>query len=416
VASRSKHRLKGKIVKIRRGVAIYQTHAGPYYYARILDPKTGKYKVRSTKETSRLEARKVAEELAYEMRRKDRPAEPEFGFKYYAQRYVEKAKRQAARGERNANYVRTATVALDNDDWGLVRHFATRDVRELKTRDWQLFIERIAARRPDLSSSTRNTLMAAFRNVMKVVRDDGVIDVVPDTPRVTVRDNPRPFFRFHPLVTQANDEYKKLLAGAKTLAANGIVVRGVPVTEELYDLILFTVHSFVRPMTTELYALKHNDITMADEPKRLLVTVRNGKTGMRIANTLEGAVAPYNRLHQRYPDAKGEDYIFLPHYENRVTAARIFARQFNALLEETQLKMDAVLQTERTIYSLRHTAICMRIILSQGRVNIFNLAKNAGTSVEQIERFYARNLPLSPELAKNLQSFGESKRKAEFDC
>ena len=25
--------------------------------------------------------------------------------------------------------------------------------------------------------------MAAFRNVMKVVRDDGVIDVVPDTPR-----------------------------------------------------------------------------------------------------------------------------------------------------------------------------------------------------------------------------------------
>jgi hypothetical protein len=33
-----------------------------------------------------------------------------------------------------------------------------------------------------------------------------------------------------------------------------------------------------------------------------------------------------------------------------------------------------------------------------------------------LERFYARNLPLSPELAKNLQSFGESKRKAEFDC
>jgi hypothetical protein len=35
----------------------------------------------------------------------------------------------------------------------------------------------------------------------------------------------------------------------------------------------------------------------------------------------------------------------------------------------------------------------MRIILSLGRVNIFNLAKNAGTSVEQIERFYAKNLP-----------------------
>jgi hypothetical protein len=49
----------------------------------------------------------------------------------------------------------------------------------------------------------------------------------------------------------------------------------------------------------------------------------------------------------------------------------------------------------------------MRIILSLGRVNIFNLAKNAGTSVEQIQRFYAKNLPLSAEMAENLQSFGD---------
>jgi len=40
---------------------------------------------------------------------------------------------------------------------------------------------------------------------------------------------------------------------------------------------------------------------------------------------------------------------------------------------------------------------------------IFNLAKNAGTSVEQNERFYARNLPLSAEMARNLQSFGGEK-------
>jgi hypothetical protein len=59
-----------------------------------------------------------------------------------------------------------------------------------------------------------------------------------------------------------------------------------------------------------------------------------------------------------------------------------------------------------SIYSLRNTAICTRIILSEGQVNIFNLAKNAGTSVDQIERFYARNLPLSKEMAINLQSFG----------
>src|SRR4051794_27061304 len=96
-AKHSKHSLKGKIVKIWRGVAIYQTHAGPYSYARVLDPTTNKYVMRSTKEMSRLEARKVAEEIAYAMRSKHRPAEPEFSFKYYAQRYIEKARGQAQR-------------------------------------------------------------------------------------------------------------------------------------------------------------------------------------------------------------------------------------------------------------------------------------------------------------------------------
>lgn len=33
-----------------------------------------------------------------------------------------------------------------------------------------------------------------------------------------------------------------------------------------------------------------------------------------------------------------------------------------------------------------------------------NLAKNAGTSIEQIERFYARNLLLAKETVRNLGS------------
>jgi hypothetical protein len=174
---------------------------------------------------------------------------------------------------------------------------------------------------------------------------------------VTVKDNPRPFFRFHPLVTKDQKEYKKLLAGARKLAADGAIVRELPVTEELYNLILFTVHSFGRPITTELYALKHNDVSIQERTEKhgtrrkwLLLTVRNGKTGMRMGHTLEGAVASFTRLCERYPDATGE-HLFLPHYQNRATAARIFARNFNKLLEEIELKIDTVLQTERTIYS-----------------------------------------------------------------
>ncbi len=245
-----------------------------------------------------------------------------------------------------------------------------------------------------------------LRNVLKVARDDGVIDLIPATPRTPHKDNPRPFFRFYPLVPKATDVYKKVLDTAKQMAADKIVIRGVPVTDELYDFILFIVHSFVRPISTELYSIRHNDCEISDDPKRLLVTIRNGKTGFRVANTMPAAVTAYGRIKARYPKAKGEDYIFLPSYENRQTAARIFQRQFNYLLDTAKIKHDPFTNQDHTIYSLRHTAICMRIILSENRVSIFNLAKNAGTSVEQIERFYARNLPLSKEMARNLQLFG----------
>ena len=46
-----------------------------------------------------------------------------------------------------------------------------------------------------------------------------------------------------------------------------------------------------------------------------------------------------------------------------------------------------------------------RLVLSHGQVNIYSLAKNAGTSVNQIERFYAKRLPISEELMENLQLF-----------
>ena len=112
--------------------------------------------------------------------------------------------------------------------------------------------------------------------------------------------------------------------------------------------------SFVRHRANS-NALKHNDITIEKDPKRLLVTVRNGKTGYRVANTMAGAVSAYERIKARYPDAGGEDYLVLPDYPNRATASRIFQRQFNQLLDETGLKHNPVTETKRSVYCLRHT-------------------------------------------------------------
>ncbi len=145
---------------------------------------------------------------------------------------------------------------------------------------------------------------------------------------------------------------------------------------------------------------------MAENPKWLFINIRDGKTGYRVSNSMPGAVPVYLRTKKRYLDkSKPKDFIFLHDYPNRATASRIIQRQFKKLMEIAKLKTDPFTGQKYSLYSLHHPAICMRIILSEGQVNIFNLAKNAGTSFDQIERFYARNLPLTGELAKTLQSF-----------
>ena len=394
-------------IRLYKGLSIYRVANSPNWMVRVWDRKRKKYLVKSTGQSSSILAKDAAQELAIALLKSEVRVETEYTFKHFAQKLLNKTKIKADKGELSRQYVKAMHWAILNADWGLVDYFGEHDVRKLRTFDWQEYLDWLHKKRPDLSPSTRNTLSATFRNVLKIAQEEGAIGDVPQTPRTKQRDNPRPFFRFHPLVPKDEDAYKKLLRGAETMARDGVVVRGTPVTTELYDLILFLVHSFVRPISTELYALTHGDVMIADEPKRLILTIRDGKTGYRSSNTMPGAVSVYDRIRQRHPDHGKDTPLFLPDYTNRTTAAKVVQRQFNALLDQTDLEIDPYTKKKHTLYSLRHTAICMRIINSHGKVNIFNLAKNAGTSVDQIERFYAKYLPLSKEMALNLQSFGD---------
>ena len=394
-------------IRLYQGLSIYRVENSTKWYVRVWDRKRKKYIVKSTGEDSAVKAKALAQELALSLLKAEKPVEREFSFNNFALKLLHKSRLQQTSGDRSKGYVKALHWAIQNEDWGLLRFFGERDVRQIRTQTYQEYMADLARRRPDMTASTRNTLMATLRNVLKIARDEGVIDAVPETPRSRVKDNPRPFFRFHPLVAKDDDNYQKLLRQVKQMADQSIEVRGIEITDELYDLVLFLTHSFVRPITSELYAIKHSDITIANDPRRLIVTVRDGKTGYRSANTMEAAVSVYQRIKVRYPDAKPDDYLFFPDYKNRITVSNIVQRQFRQVLKDGNIQIDEATGKTHTLYSLRHTAICMRIINSEGRVNIFNLAKNAGTSVDQIERFYTRFLPLSKEIAKNLQSFGE---------
>jgi hypothetical protein len=393
-------------IRLYQGLSIYRVENSTKWYVRVWDRKRKKYIVKSTGEDSAVKAKVLAQELALSLLKAEKPVEREFTFFNFALKLLHRSRLQQTSGDRSKGYVKALHWAIQNEDWGLLRFFGEKDVRQIRTQTYQEYMADLAKRRPDMTASTRNTLMATLRNVLKIARDEGVIDAVPETPRSRVKDNPRPFFRFHPLVAKDDDNYQKLLRQVKQMADQRIAVRGVEITDELYDLVLFLTHSFVRPISSELYAIRHSDITIANDPRRLIVTVRDGKTGYRSANTMEAAVSVYQRIKNRYPASKPDDYLFFPDYKNRITVSNIVQRQFRQVLKDGSIQIDEATGKQHTLYSLRHTAICMRIINSEGRVNIFNLAKNAGTSVDQIERFYARFLPLSKEMAKNLQSFG----------
>lgn len=413
---KSRNALDGEIITIRRGLAIYKLRSSPFYFARVRDPKNKKNIVRSTKETSRIEARKVAEELAASLFSSGAiaPTPREYQFEYFANELLKDAEREVSEGIRSKTYARDVKTILYNNVWGLLKTFAAKDVRELTTRDFTIFARAILDKRPNLSGSIHNQLRTIFRRVMKQALLDGAIHSIPDVPKLNrSKQNTRTFFRFHPIVSKDRDDYQRLLKHSKELADGNVVVRGVPVTEELRDIIIFTVHSFVRPTISELYAIKHSDVNILSSPHRLQLNIRKGKTGGRMVDTMPGAVSVYERIKKRYPDrCDSDDYIFLPQYKNRETAKRVIMRQFNYLLGSSNLKSDPYTNQQHSMYSLRHTCLCMRLVLSEGEINIYALANNAGTSVQMLQEFYLKTLPATPQIAKNLQSFG-SKNKSD---
>jgi hypothetical protein len=86
---------------------------------------------------------------------------------------------------------------------------------------------------------------------------------------------------------------------------------------------------------------------------------------------------------------------------NRDYALRDITRQFDQVLKVAGLKISSN-GDARTLYSLRHTCIMLRIIKGGG-IDSITLARNARTSAEMIDRFYAKYLTGEMNIAQ-LQS------------
>ncbi|WP_254655456.1 site-specific integrase [Roseobacter sp. MED193] len=390
----SKNRIL-KIKHLRKGLAIVLTARSPYWLIRFRDPLAGKYVHRSSKETSRLEAIEVAYEFADSYRSKansDHAQKKATSFEHYAKKLmgIQKGKSKWSDGDNKL---------LNRSKDGLICYFGKYDVTKIttgKVRDYLIHLDENRPKRLAESTKAKHTII--IRKVLTLAVEDGILNVLPVMPKQKTVDTPRHTF--------TDDEYKRFMKAAGECAKRGDMVRGVQITGHHAKMFRFVVHTFLRPTEGELFGLKHKDIQIKGDPPHLEMNVRGGKTGGRTSVTMPLAVPLYqgtlNPFDENGPDRNG--YVWMPEYSNRRTAINTARRLFNHILEKAEL-----LDEDRKLspYSLRHFAIQARLRGSQGKVNLYTLAKNAGTSVDQLERFYLKNMAPTKELIENLQTRGD---------
>ena len=392
---------KKSIKHVQRGLSIYKTGRSPFWYVRIYDAVKKKYVVRSSKETNRVDAIEAAHDILESYRKKQNSAHAvsrDRSFEHYAK--ILEQHNAAKRGQARGKFAhRDHNKILFREKDGLVSYFGKHDVGKITSgmvRDYLLYLDSL--RDQPLANSTKSKHAGVIRQVLMLALEDGVIDIIPPMPKMRTVDKPR--------VSFTDAEYARLLEFARVTADQGETrVRGVPVSREHYNLIVFAVHSFLRPTETELFGIRFCDIeAMNDDPKHLLMTL-TGKTGFRKSASMRAAVDIFEKQRELHAERKDTDYVFMPEYVNRTTAVNTYRRIFNYFLQETSLKKDKD-DNDRSPYSLRHYALQTRLVKSDGKVNIYWLAENAGTSVEQLERFYLKNLAPSAAKVRNIQSFG----------
>lgn len=393
-----------KVVKtLQKGVAIYKTNRSPYWFARIWNPCAKKYVVRSTKETSRIEAREAALELSASLNKskfQNINAKSPASFKAYADRLLKEVQQRTKGDPRSYVYSDAEKILFRKGD-GLVAYFGCMSVDQINAGSIRSYLTALdEARSKPLAQSTKVKNLSILKQVLELALDDDVLTKLPRFPKVKAKDNPRPTF--------TSEEYRHLMRVGRVCAQRQDKVRGHVITHTDIHMFAFMVHSYLRPTTSELFGLRRRDISEEDNPARLEARVR-GKTGYRRVVMNPHAIHYWYRIMwaadepdipPNYPDSV---HLLFPTYDNRKTAAAKAGAIFRHVIRQAELEFDELGQ-RRTLYSLRHFAIQQRLRSSTGNVNIYWLAQNAGTSVDQLERFYLKFMNLTAEQISNLHS------------
>ncbi len=409
-------------------LTIYKLEASSYWWVRYY--ADGKIARRSTKTEDKSQAYKFAKAFYDELNLRRTQglsitSKSRFDVVAYAMMAAQKA--QVARDEITKE---THTIGQYRLTKSVLPFFGQRDVADVNYELLDNYLSELSHQVPKLSLSTISSYMKLVRRILNYAYKRQLINAIPHFPNVTVPDNPRGYFttreyrllwsrarsligkRFdlRKLKGKNGDEVKAELfaAGATT---EGRKIHSILITVDLVELIVFMVNSFIRPTDIKNLQHKHVEILRNDNVYLRLSLPISKKHDQPIV-TMPKAVEVYERLTAHNLahglGVKPDDYLFMPQYTKRDHALKLLQRQFDVLMWSTNLGK-GVKGEERTIYSLRHTCIMFRLLYGE-KMDVITLARNARTSPDMIDRFYASQLKGEDNIAM-LQSRRSRKKK-----
>jgi len=233
---------------------VYRIPASKYWYVRMYlkgGPSSG------VKKSTRCEKLSDAKEFAinwYEESLLEKRRFTNIGaesFATFVKKFQARQKRKINRAELVADMFKNDNLYLEKD---ILPAFGSIHISKIDYNSVDIFIDELRTER-NLSVSSLKKFIVCIRKVLKEAKKDGVIFSVPSLPTIkTGNVNPRPWF--------SPEEYKRLLDACRDLRDNpptnlnkfdkSIAKHyGVMFFEfdwgEMYDFIVFMIHTFLRP-------------------------------------------------------------------------------------------------------------------------------------------------------------------------
>ena len=254
-----------------------------------------------------------------------------------------------------------------------------------------------------LTPTTVHQHVVIVRKVFGLAKRMGWLTAVPDVPSIKVKGQSRGAFKTH--------EYERIVRESRRLVGQvhpsslselrqhmRLRQADTQMPVDLSWAIRLLVNGFMRPSDLKYLKHQHVEVVLSGTRSYLRLTLPETKGHGTPIVTMPAAVHVFRHIvSQRPNNSAPSDYLLLPHISDRDHALKVLGVHFNWVLQNTGLKRSPT-GTQRSLYSLRHSAITFRLLYGSG-VDLLTLARNARTSVQMIERHYASTLQAEQNIA-----------------